>query len=188
MMIPFGILSAAGVSGEVPSDYELISTTILGTATSSVTFSSLGDYSSTYKHLQIRSVARSTRAGETNSRIRLQFNGITAANYFWHDLRGDGSAVTSGSQLLTSSMGMGRITAASSTANAFAATVIDALDCFSTSKNKTFRSLSGMTSENFIRLQSGSLAETDSITEITLLDEFGSFVAGSRFSLYGIKG
>jgi hypothetical protein len=53
---PLGILSAAGAGGGVAGDYELISSEILGTTAASVTFSSLGDYSSTYKHLQIRAV------------------------------------------------------------------------------------------------------------------------------------
>jgi hypothetical protein len=173
---------------EFNSDYELITTTVLTTDTASVTFGSLGDYSSTYKHLQIRLVARSSRSGETDSRMRLQFNNITSSNYFQHNLTGTGSAVTSGATTGVSSIEIGRITANDSAANNFGAAIIDVFDPYSTSKNKTFRSLTGSTNLNRIMLLSGSLAETGSVTEIKLLEEFANFKTGSRFSLYGIKG
>jgi hypothetical protein len=186
MMIPFGILSAAGVSGEVPSDYELISTTTLGTATSSVTFSSLGDYLSTYKHLQIRAVFRSSR-GELDSPLDVRWNGITSG-YFSHELRGYANAVSSSGGTGGSYMRLAYGPASSAASNAFGATVIDILDAYSTTKNKTFRALYGDTGVQILGLSSASVANTSSTTSITLLDNFGNLVAGSRFSLYGIKG
>jgi len=184
-----GIFSAAGAGGGVAAGaYELIESNILGSAQTSITFSGLATYASTYKHLQIRALSRSTRA-DTDTRIRLQFNTITASNYFSHELVGNGSTVTSGATTSSSSILIGRANAATSTANAFGGIVIDLLDAYSTSKNKTFRALSGVTGGyNRIGLYSGSLAETPAITEIKILDEFASFVSGSRFSLYGIKG
>jgi hypothetical protein len=182
-----GIFSAAGAGGVVAGDYELISTTTLGTAAASVTFSSLGDYSSTYKHLQIRLAARSSRA-DTDTRIRLQFNAQTGSTYFSHELRGDGSTVSASATTSSSSIFIGRTTASTSTANAFGGLVIDVLDAYSTSKNKTFRAMSGVTGYNRVGLYSGSLAYTPAVTEIKVIDEFANFVAGSRFSLYGIKG
>ena len=184
---PLGILSAAGAAVGFESDYELISTTVLAGTAASVTFSSLGDYSSTYKHLQIRAVARSSRA-ETDSRIRLQFNAQTGSTYFSHELDGNGSSVGSSATTSSSSILIGRTTGSTSTANAFGGLVIDVLDAYSTSKNKTFRAMSGVTGFNRIGLYSGSLAYTPAVTEIKVIDEFANFVAGSRFSLYGIKG
>jgi hypothetical protein len=183
-----GIFSAAGAGGAaVAGAYELISTTTLGTAASFVTFSNLGDYSSTYRHLQIRAVARSTRASNPDSAIGLQFNANTSG-YFWHELQGSGSAVSSSTNTSQTSIRVGMTTAATSAANAYGATIIDLLDAYSTTKNKTFRSLTGATDLNRIRLTSGSLALTNSVTEIKLLDLFANFTVGSRFSLYGIKG
>jgi hypothetical protein len=187
MLIPFGILSAAGAGVGVAGDYELIETSILTSSASSVTFSNLGTYSSTYKHLQIRAVARSTRSGETDSIMAARINGVTSG-YFVHELQGNGSSVNSSASTSQTSMRIGIVTAANSTANAYGATVIDILDPYSTTKNKTFRALTGQTNLDRIRLSSGSLALTNSTTEITLLDQFANFVAGSRFSLYGLKG
>ena len=181
-----GILSAAGAGVAVAGSYDLISTTTLGTASSFVTFSNLGDYSSTYKHLQIRAVARSTRA-DVDSAIGVQFN-ATTSGYFFHELQGNGSAVASSAATSQTSMRLGFTTGNSSAANAFGAMVLDVLDPYSTTKNKTFRALTAATDLNRIRLTSGSLALTSSVTEIKLNDNFANFAVGSRFSIYGLKG
>jgi hypothetical protein len=180
MLIPFGVLSAAGAGGEVGATYELIETVVLGTTTSEVVFSSLATYASTYKHLQLRAVTRSNRAA-TDSTLNVRFNGVTSG-YFWHSLRNGADSETS-----QTSMRVGYSSAASSAANSFGATVIDLSDPYSTTKNKTFRSLSGVTDSQAV-LSSGSLANTSSVTSITFFDASGSFVTGSRFSLYGIRG
>jgi len=185
MLIPLGILSAAGAGG-VQGDYELIETQILGSSQANITFSNLNTYSSTYKHLQIRAAVRSTRAA-INSDVGVQFNTNTTG-YFWHEIQGNGSIVEGGAVTATSSMRLGMASGATATANAFSPTVIDLLDAYSTTKNKTFRGLTGVAEAPRIRLTSGSLASTSSLTEIKLLDLFGSFVAGSRFSIYGIRG
>jgi hypothetical protein len=188
MLIPFGILSAAGVSGVIPGDYELISTTILGTAAASVTFSSLGDYSSTYKHLQIRTVARGDNATQSIA-MDLRINGDTSANYALHLLEGTGSSVISFASTSTDIAFVGPIPANSFTANGFGATVTDILDSYSTTKNKTIRTLVGHAgSANSIQLTSGHRRSTDSTTSIQVFPRSGSFIAGSRFSLYGIRG
>jgi hypothetical protein len=186
MLIPFGILSsAAGV--EVGETYELISTEILTASQASVTFSSLATYASTYKHLQIRMTTRDNRGGAENS-LRVQFNADTASNYSSHLLNGNGSSVSSGSELDTNMLA-GRSTSTSSAANNFGAGVIDILDSFSTTKNKTLRSLSGSTNDNRITLFSGSYRSTSALSQITLFPAVsGSFVTGCRFSLYGIRG
>ena len=186
-MIPLGILASQFDAPVGGGSYDLLQTEILAGSAASVTFSDLGDYASTYHHLQIRFVARSDRSGQTNTRVRLQFNGLTAASYFSHELEGNGSTVASSATTSSSSILIGRINGPTSTANAFGATVIDVLDPFSTSKNTTFRSLSGSTSYDRIGLFSGSLANTASLTEIKVLDEFANFIAGSRFSIYGLR-
>ena len=190
MLIPFGILSAAGAGGEAGETYELIETTILSSAASSVTFSSLATYASTYKHLQIRAVARMSASsiGATGS---FRLNGDTGANYAHHYLQGTGSAVQSAAGP-TSDSEMENIyamNAANDVSNGFTAAVIDILDAYSTTKNKTVRALSGnVGNESRIRLGSGVRLSTESLTSATMFSTNGvNFIAGSRFSLYGLR-
>ena len=141
MPIPLGVLAVAGAgAGPVAAGnaYEWLETTVLGSATSSVTFSNLNStYGSTYKHLQLRVAAFSS------SWIAIRMNGVTTDGaYTYHELRGNGSSVTSsanagGQTFLLAGLGQ------SSTGPT--ALVTDFLDAFSTNKNKTIRSLSGTT-------------------------------------------
>lgn len=184
MLIPLGFLAG---SGGVAGTYELIETYVLGSSQSSVVFSSLGTYSSTYKHLQIRLAARTDRS-DTSDFLRMRINGDTAANYANHELIGTGSSVVSGAGTSTSSMLFGRAGAASSGANVFGAVVVDILDAYSSTKNKTIRSLGGIATAQ-VRLDSGHRRSTESTTSLTILPGEGTnLVAGSRFSLYGIRG
>jgi hypothetical protein len=79
--------------------------------------------------------------------------------------------------------------AAVSAANVFSAGFTDVLDPYSTTKNKTIRSLNGNIDQSFIFLWSGLWMDTSSLTSITLSSQnAANFVSGSRFSLYGIRG
>jgi len=180
MLIPFGILSsAAGV--EVEGDYELIATEILTTSESSVTFSNLGDYSATYKHLQVRATHLWTASGAGDLLMRL--NGDTGSNYNNHALVGNGSSVFSIAGTNTTSMRIGFIASGE-----FGSSVTDILDAYSSTKNKTSRTLVGaLGGVNEIQLASGAFRNTASITSLTILPVSSSIAAGSRFSLYGIK-
>jgi hypothetical protein len=186
MLIPLGFLAGSGAGFE--SDYELIESTVLGSSTPSVTFSSLGSYSSTYKHLQLRIVARTDRASEPGDVVLVRLNGDTGANYAYHQLSGNGSSVGSGGSSSQTEIWAWRIAGSTATANSFGGMVMDLLDVYAT-KNKTVRAFSGMTGGlNEVFLNSGLWNNTASLTTITL-DQIGSnFVSGSRFSLYGIKG
>jgi hypothetical protein len=188
MLIPFGVLSAAGAGVGVAGDYELIATEILTASQASITFSNLGDYSSTYKHLQIRGAARIDR-DTTFGSLSLTFNSDTGNNYAVHTLDGNGSSVASASSssiprtydiIITSGL--------QNTANSYGGFVCDILDVYAT-KNKTIRALSGFTGggQN-VRLGSGLWNSTASVTSIQVVGEVGNIVAGTRLSLYGIKG
>jgi hypothetical protein len=186
-----GIFSAAGVSGVLPA-YELISTTILGTTESSVVFSSLATYSTTYKHLQIRATARTNRGAPNDlDDIGLRFNGDSVSTYNQHNLRGDGSGSPTAGAIDRTGIYIARAASVSANANVFSAFVTDILDPYA-AKNKTVRTLDGvMTGAGSSRvwLSSGLWRETTSLTSITLYSQQGaSFIAGSRFSLYGIRG
>jgi len=193
MLIPFGILSAAGVV-EGGATYELISTTILGSTTPTVTFStsSLGI---DYKHLQIRAVAQQhiNISGTYGGSIILRMNGDTGNNYAYHYIRGDGSNAASASVSSTDRIAINRIPYANPRNDKYGALVLDVLDFASTTKNKTSRVISGVPfagdDASWATLTSGLWNSTAAITSITLSPSaYDGFYAGSRFSLYGIRG
>jgi len=190
MPIPLGVLAVAGAGPSAGAAYELLETTVLGTATASVTFSNLDtNYGSTYQHLQLRVVARTDRA-DTDDFIVLRFNGDSGNNYATHVLRGNGTNVQSSAPRTSyANIEIQAITAATQTANSFGAVIIDILDPFETSKNTTIRAFTGLTgSFNFVSLDSGLWINTNAVTTILLDQSFGSnFVTGSRFSLYGLR-
>jgi hypothetical protein len=193
-LFPLGILSAAGAGGfeGIPA-YDLISTTVLGSASSSVTFSSLGTYSSTYKHLQIRMTARSTRNNAVST-FAIRINGSASSTYADHALRGDGStALSSDASSNTSTVISRNYPGNTAPASSFGVGVIDLLDPYGAGKNKTLRTLFGAfgsdsTTGRTVELHSGAWFDTASITSIELLEPLSLFNTGSRFSLYGIKG
>ena len=184
MLIPFGIFSASAVG----SDYELIETQTLGTAAASITFSGLATYASVYKHLQIRFVAGNTNATADMDNVRLRFNGDSGNNYAHHRLWGNGSTVTAYSSASQSSALAGLVMRGSTTI--FAANIVDIIDAYSSTKNKTIRALTGghITAQQLIGLNSGLWMNSASVTSIELSNFADSFRVGSRFSLYGIKG
>lgn len=187
-MIPLGILGNRR-GGAAAGAYELISTTLLSTSTASVSFSSIVG---TYKDLQLRITARSTTSsgGFYATVMKTVVNSDTGSNYAWHYLSGSGTSVQSGGSTSQSSLlYTGSIPTSEVASGIFGSTVIDILD-YATSKNKTFRTLSGSHSSNTTTIQfsSGLWMNTSAITNLTLSSNLGNFAAGSRFSLYGIKG
>ena len=180
-------LGLLGASLGFSSDFELISTTILPSAQSSVVFD-VSSFASTYKHLQIRLVGRTTRSGSSADSALLRINGDTGSSYKQHELYGNGTSAVSAVDPGNTSIPLFRLTASTSAANAFGAIVVDLLDTYSTTKNKTVRYLGGATNGNFIYLGSGARFNTEAVSSLSLTGTNGNFVAGSRFSIYGIKG
>jgi hypothetical protein len=186
MLIPFGILSAAG-AGVEGATYELIESEILAATASSVVFSSLATYASTYKHLQIRVSVRTNR-GATTDPIRVRFNSDSGNNYAFHLLSGNGNTVTSTNSSSTTGLQIPRFNSATSIASGFGVAVIDFLDVFSTTKNKTIRAFGGTPDES-MGLVSGLFLSTNTTSELELTPFSGTlFEIGCRFSLYGIRG
>ena len=188
MLIPFGVFSAAGSGGGAAAGaYELIESQILTGTSGSITFSSIP---STYKHLEIRAVTRTNRAN-TKEDFGMRLNSDSATNYSWHYLDGGGASVASSGGATQNVMYVGFGTPASTeTANIFGASITSILDYASTAKYKTIRTLYGTKGGTpDIALISGNWRSTAAVTSVTLLPmQTGSFVSGSRFSLYGIKG
>ena len=157
---------------------------------STITFSSIPD---TYKHLQIRWIAKSDRT-ETDDVVKITFNSDATANYSWHWLRGNGATTAAGASASDSSIEINYgATGNSNATNIFAGSVVDILDYTSINKYKTIRSLNGFdlntVNVNIIYLHSGNWRSFSPITSITLDQRYGSnFLQYSQFALYGIKG
>ena len=178
MALSMGLLGAslAGAAGA----YELIESNILTSSASSVTFSALDTVAADYKHLQIRMVALSDTGTPTYAKL----NGSTSG-YYVHYMTGNGSNVSSGAFSSTYAW----VGTADTVANYHAPSIIDFLDFASTNKTTTIRSLFGRKgSGSNINLNSNLWNSTAAVTSIELYPNSGSFVSGSRFSLYGIRG
>ena len=173
------------------SSYESIATAT-GTGSSGViTFSSIP---STYSHLQIRGIVRSTSA-TTGAPIAtlLTVNGnSTTTNYITHELTGNGSTASASSTTGVAGVYLNSTVARDNVASGLQGVlIIDLPDYTSTTKNKTFRALTGYDSNDTngrINLQSGLFINTGAVTSITLTAEANNWTTTSTFALYGIKG
>ena len=169
-------------------DYQAITTaTVDSGGASSITFSSIP---STYKHLQIRYIARCDYAGISVNLLYKINSDATTANYSYHILRGDGSSATAAGGTSLNLMSNDTITGATSASGIYGAGIIDILDYANTSKYKTFRSLTGYDANGsgLIRLASSLWMSTAAITSLYFENQGGSqYAAGTQFALYGIK-
>jgi hypothetical protein len=186
------ILGIFASQGRVaPNSYESIQTVTLSGNQNVISFTSIP---STYKHLQVRAIARSSEA-QLATQCKLQFNSDTGSSYTFHGFFGNGTSVTSdgyGTGVVNGVTPVLRIPAANAASNQFGATVIDVLDYQNTNKYKTVRSLNGYDSNGSgqIHLTSGLWTSTSAVTSLQISHQGGSadFVQYSSFALYGIKG
>ena len=177
--------SAKGWGGllnfNMTSSYESIQTVTVGAGgQGTIVFNSIP---SGYTHLQVRAfnVSAATYAD-------VRFNGDTGSNYVFHQIESSGSISTSGgngqTSIYTNQLG----------GNATYPTIgiIDIYDYANTSKNKTVRLLSGVTSTSGgqIYFRSGVWLSNNAITSMTFRAVAGgsTFNEHTKYALYGMKG
>ena len=189
MPLIMGILAqAAAAPGPTPgvAAYDLLETEILTAATTaSVTFSSLDSYTD-YQHLQLRITARATTQPDPTRSISLRANGDSGSNYAAHRLNGNGSSVNSYAYTSQQQAYLGQVAGSNASANVFGALVIDILDFSNASKNTTFRSFSGIAT-NEVNIFSGLWNNTAAVTSLTIFCGGDNLGTGSRLSLYGLR-
>lgn len=175
-------------SGGGPA-FEHIANAFGSGSSSTITFSSIPQ---TYKHLQIRWVAR-VSTNTTGEQIYMRSNSVTSNA--WHSLVGSGSSMytQSGSGASYMQSGIETIPGSQENSTLVGAGIIDILDYTSTTKNKTFRTHSGRTSTVASSvyqsaLYSGLSMSTAATTSISISSGGGNFTSLTKFSLYGIKG
>lgn len=167
-------------------DYESIATV---TTAGTFTFSSIP---STYKHLEIRAVGKSSNGTYQSIYWTMRLNGdSTSGKYNCHSLYGNGggSVAAMGNGTYTDQMIIGEIAAsgsgmASQTVSPF---IVNIADYASTSKTKIIRSFVGFDGSGVgtMRLASGMWNDTSAISSITI---YGSDTGVLHAALYGIKG
>ena len=171
---------------KVTGSYESIASATTTSGQTVVTFSSIP---STYKSLQIRGILRNAAGSGTDNGYML-FNSDTGNNYTTHWIISDGATLTASniSPCTLQLVGIG-IPASGSTANSFAATIIDIHDYASTTKNKTVRYFTGndRNGSGNVFIGSSSWMNTSAVSTISI-NCSNDFQVGTTFALYGIKG
>ena len=191
--ILLGILNSQAAGGGAVAAYDHLETQVLSSSASSVTFTGLDSYSD-YKHLQIRIAAQQSFTGFPYQVTRFRINNDTNRNYAHHDLKADGGSL--GTQSIGDTLYIQLPPQpGSQDGNVYGAMVVDILDFSSTTKNTTVRALGGgyfASNQRIINLSSGLHDSTSAVTSFTHyvgdpIDNI-NWTAGSRWSLYGIRG
>ena len=161
----------------LPSTMTPIATITLASASATITFSSIPQ---TYTDLMLASVWGPT-AGDD---LYLQFNGDTGSNYSTTWMSGNGSAVASGRK--TSDTGVQPRTSINQPATVTTIYNVDIINYSNTTTYKTtlgkYRYTAGLA-----EMDAGLWRNTAAITSLTFRCNASTFIAGSTFTLYGIK-
>ena len=183
--------SISGSKAITGSYYSIQTATVDSGGASTITFSSIP---STYTHLQIRGICKSTSTStsDNNALLVASLNSDTTySNYRSHTLEGNGSSASaftlqqSGFYIFSGDL----TTSASSYADMFATTIIDILDYTNTNKYKTVRILRGndKNGSGRVGLDSGLWMNTSAISNIVLSFTNSNLAQYSQFALYGVK-
>lgn len=178
-----------GVTTLFDSDYELIERVTVGSGgSSSVSFSSIP---STYRHLQVRLIARSDRTAGVDL-IGVRMNGDSSGNYSNHLFKGDGSSTSVDFDINATRMNIQRLASDNLNASIFSSYVVDILDYANTNKYKTIRYIAGYDANGSGQIVGGSGAwrSTSAVTSLSFqnLDYSSNYKQYTTFALYGIKG
>jgi hypothetical protein len=164
----------------MPSTYEPIATTTLGTASGTITFSSIP---ATYTDIK----AVFVRATGSNTDLKFRVNGDTGTNFSQTELTANGSAVTSYGRTSQTGVYAGGIEVAPS------ATQPEFLEIelfsYAGSTNKTFLSKhsADYNGTGEVDIVVSLWRNTAAITSVTIFASSGTFAIGTTATLYGIK-
>lgn len=155
--------------------YDKIATTTLGSAQSTVTFSSI---SGSYTDLVLIIAGGSTSGTQA---VTFQFNSDTGSNYSRTILYGNGTSAASirDSNQTSSAIGLLSDTGQGNT-------IFQIMNYSNSTTYKTVLSR-GNSAGDQLRAGVGLWRSTAAITSITLALQANSFTSGSTFTLYGIK-
>jgi hypothetical protein len=154
--------------------YTPLATVTLGTATGSVTFSSIP---ATYRDLIL--VLDGTRTGNNN--IQFRFNNDSATNYSWVVAAGNGSSADSYTESLTFIPVAAYVLQTNTQLN----TIFQIMDYSATDKHKTALGRFSQAGSS-VSMVAGRWANTAAITSIRVFTGNNDFGTGTVMSLYGV--
>jgi hypothetical protein len=158
--------------------YEPIATTTLGSAASSVTFSSI---SGSYTDLIL---ITNSATGVNDIDMYIQVNSDTGSNYSWTRITGNGtSAASSRGSSFSLGYRVGNMSGSNVGQNN---AVIQFQNYSNTTTYKTLLSRSNNASL-LVEAYVGLWSSTSAINTIAIKTQSGNFSTGSTFTLYGIK-
>jgi hypothetical protein len=177
---------SSGVAAST-SSYESIAT---GTGTGLSATISFTSIPSTYKHLQIRGIAKDTFANSNVFGMYVTFNSDTGSNYASHRLGGSSSAIYATGYASQTSIELRSYSVGNSATNIMGVSIMDIQNYTNTSQNKTLRAFGGVDKNGTgnIELCSGLWQNTSAITRIDLVTSGTLWSSSTTFALYGIKG
>lgn len=153
--------------------YDCIATTTLGSAQSSITFSSIsGAYTDLILICHVKYTANPSYAG-------IRFNGDSAGNYSNTLLRGNGSSATS-----SRNSNAGQIVGGSYTTG-FTVDRFNIMNYSNSTTNKTVLRRGDQSDETGAAV--GLWRNTNAITSVSYIIDTGNLDTGSTFALYGVK-
>lgn len=169
-----------------PAVFDSIATAT-GQGNASITFSGIP---STYQHLQIRGITKSSTTTGSTTYWDINFNGDTTASYSRHRINASGTTVGVVAEIGQTSLRAYSLGSRGTDSSRVGAAIIDIHDYVVTNKNKTMRQYgsicTGSASVTETSLSSGTWLNTAAITSITITIGAGTF-DNSVISLYGIK-
>ena len=164
--------------------FESISTILVTTAQSSITFSNIPQG---YTDLQLRSYWGFTDTSN-NTWLNVQFNGDAGSNYSYHAIRSAAAGFVMSASYATTKMSFGSDVLGN--ASSWAVSIADIFSYSSTSKNKTIKAFAGQDNNGTgtANLWSGMWNSQNAVTSLVINTDASTFRVGSMFSLYGIRG
>jgi hypothetical protein len=184
-----GIVASGKTASTISTaSYESIATVTVGSGgQSNIEFTSIP---STFKHLQIRGILKSTVSAADTDYGFFTFNSDTGSNYAYHRFQGNGSTDGSNGNSPNNEGVLGYIVPSTGRTNIFGTFIMDILDYASTSKIKTAKSLSGLDNNGsgIVEFTSASWRNTSAINSIKFISQTGNLAQYSSLALYGIKG
>lgn len=169
--------------------YTSIQSAVLTDTTATVTFSNI---SQSYTDLVLKGSIR-TNSSSATAYIKLNFNGDTGSNYFSSVLKNYTNTTVSRDTTVNGTFvdggGYFYINDTTQTTNQFSNFEIYLSNYSSTTLKKPFsgHSFQNNNSDHYITLAGGNYGSTTAISSILITpSSSGSFIAGTRFDLYGI--